>query len=76
MAKRGFYKESPAVSLKSFRAGPYRREAARPGHPCSRPPSNTHAQMPSHLTRVIIYIIKASNGKSNLKEVSHRKLGS
>ncbi|KAI3666571.1 hypothetical protein L1987_88911 [Smallanthus sonchifolius] len=51
MAKRGFYKESPAVSLKSFRAGPYRREAARPRHPCSRPPSNTHAQMPSHLTR-------------------------
>ncbi|KAI3664496.1 hypothetical protein L1987_89743 [Smallanthus sonchifolius] len=53
MAKRGFYKESPAVSLKSFRAGPYRREAARPRHPCSRPPSNTHAQMPSHLTRLV-----------------------
>lgn len=64
MAKRGFYKESPAVSLKSFRAGPYRREAARPRHPCSRPRSNTHAQMPSHLTRVII---KASNGKSEFE---------
>ncbi|KAI3800870.1 hypothetical protein L1987_28969 [Smallanthus sonchifolius] len=50
MEKRGFYKESPAVSHKSFRAGPYRREAARPRHPCSRPPSNTHAQMPSHFS--------------------------